>query len=433
MATAAKKPAAAAKPKKPVVADATRARKLVIVESPAKAKTIEKFLGRGYSVKASLGHVRDLPKRRLGVDIDEEFAPSYVVPKEKKDLVKELTLLARGASELLLATDPDREGEAIAWHLLQAVQAKGKPPILARRVVFHEITKTAVQDALKHPREIDLNLVKAQQGRRVIDRLVGYKLSPLLWNKVRKGLSAGRVQSVAVRLIVDREREIEAFVPVEYWTVEARLRKQVKEAKAATRGKAPREEFSVGLVQRDGEKIELTNGTDANAVVEDLRKASYAVSDVRKREQLRNPSAPFITSTMQQEAGRRLGFTAKRTMTVAQQLYEGLEVPGEGTIGLITYMRTDSPQVAQEAQEEASGLIGERFGPEYVPAQPPVYKTKAKGAQEAHEAIRPTSCRRLPEALRTHITSDQYRLYSLIWKRFIASQMVSAVFDTTAV
>ncbi|NBT93725.1 MAG: hypothetical protein EBT47_01650, partial [Chloroflexi bacterium] len=312
MATAAKKPAAAAKPKKPVVADATRARKLVIVESPAKAKTIEKFLGRGYSVKASLGHVRDLPKRRLGVDIDEEFAPSYVVPKEKKDLVKELTLLARGASELLLATDPDREGEAIAWHLLQAVQAKGKPPILARRVVFHEITKTAVQDALKHPREIDLNLVKAQ----------------------------------------------------------------------------------------------------------------YAVSDVRKREQLRNPSAPFITSTMQQEAGRRLGFTAKRTMTVAQQLYEGLEVPGEGTIGLITYMRTDSPQVAQEAQEEASGLIGERFGPEYVPAQPPVYKTKAKGAQEAHEAIRPTSCRRLPEALRTHITSDQYRLYSLIWKRFIASQMV---------
>ena len=433
MATAAKKPAAAAKPKKPVVADATKARKLVIVESPAKAKTIEKFLGRGYSVKASLGHVRDLPKRRLGVDIDEEFAPSYVVPKEKKDLVKELTLLARGASELLLATDPDREGEAIAWHLLQAVQAKGKPPILARRVVFHEITKTAVQDALKHPREIDLNLVKAQQGRRVIDRLVGYKLSPLLWNKVRKGLSAGRVQSVAVRLIVDREREIEAFVPVEYWTVEARLRKQVKEAKAATRGKAPREEFSVGLVQRDGEKIELTNGTDANAVVEDLRKASYAVSDVRKREQLRNPSAPFITSTMQQEAGRRLGFTAKRTMTVAQQLYEGLEVPGEGTIGLITYMRTDSPQVAQEAQEEASGLIGERFGPEYVPAQPPVYKTKAKGAQEAHEAIRPTSCRRLPEALRTHITSDQYRLYSLIWKRFIASQMVSAVFDTTAV
>lgn len=407
---------------------AVAAKKLVIVESPAKAKTIEKFLGRGYSVRASLGHVRDLPKRRLGVNLDEEFAPSYVVPTEKKDLVKELTALARGASELLLATDPDREGEAIAWHLLQAVQAKGKPPISARRIVFHEITRSAVQDALKHPRDIDLNLVKAQQGRRVIDRLVGYKLSPLLWNKVRKGLSAGRVQSVAVRLIVDREREIEAFVPVEYWTVDAKVRKAPT---GATR--SAKDEFTIGLQMRDGEKLELTNGGDTGVIVDHLRTASYVVTEVRPRQQQRNPSAPFITSTMQQDAGRRLNFTAKRTMTVAQQLYEGLDVPGEGTVGLITYMRTDSPQVAQEAQVEARALITERFGAEFLPAEAPVYKSRAKGAQEAHEAIRPTSASRTPEILKAHLTSDQYRLYTLVWKRFVASQMAPALFDVTAV
>ncbi|MBU6289022.1 MAG: type I DNA topoisomerase [Chloroflexi bacterium] len=409
---------------------AVAAKKLVIVESPAKAKTIEKFLGRGYAVKASLGHVRDLPKRRLGVDLEDGFSPSYVVPTEKKELVKELATLARGASELLLATDPDREGEAIAWHLLQAVQQKGKPPIPARRVVFHEITRTAVQEALRHPREIDLNLVKAQQGRRVIDRLVGYKLSPLLWNKVRKGLSAGRVQSVAVRLIVDREREVEKFVPVEYWTVEA-LVKCI--GRVAQRGKVLRDTMTLALVQRDGEKLELGNGEITESVVADLRRSTYVVADVRQRQQVRNPAAPFITSTMQQDAGRRLGFTAKRTMTVAQQLYEGLEVPGEGTIGLITYMRTDSPQVAKEAQDEVRGLIAEKFGAEYVPAQPPVYKTRAKGAQEAHEAIRPTSSLRLPETLRPHLTSDQYRLYSLVWKRFVASQMLGATYDTVAV
>ena len=299
-----------------------------------------------------------------------------------------------------------REGEAIAWHLLQAVQQKGKPPIPARRVVFHEITRTAVQEALRHPREIDLNLVKAQQGRRVIDRLVGYKLSPLLWNKVRKGLSAGRVQSVAVRLIVDREREVEKFVPVEYWTVEA-LVKCI--GRVAQRGKVLRDTMTLALVQRDGEKLELGNGEITESVVADLRRSTYVVADVRQRQQVRNPAAPFITSTMQQDAGRRLGFTAKRTMTVAQQLYEGLEVPGEGTIGLITYMRTDSPQVAKEAQDEVRGLIAEKFGAEYVPAQPPVYKTRAKGAQEAHEAIRPTSSLRLPETLRPHLTSDQDR------------------------
>jgi DNA topoisomerase-1 len=401
------------------------AKKLVIVESSAKAKTIEKFLGRGYAVKASLGHVRDLPKRRLGVDLEDGFSPSYVVPTEKKELVKELATLARGASELLLATDPDREGEAIAWHLLQAVQQKGKPPITARRVVFHEITRTAVQEALRHPREIDLKLVKAQQGRRVIDRLVGYKLSPLLWNKVRKGLSAGRVQSVAVRLIVDREREIDTFEPTEYWTVEA-LVKCI--GRVVQRGKVLRDTMTLSLVQRDGEKLELGNGELTGAVVADLRRSTYVVADVRQRQQVRNPGAPFITSTMQQDASRRLGFTAKRTMTVAQQLYEGLEVPGEGTIGLITYMRTD-----KEAQEEVRGLISEKFGVEFVPAQAPVYKTRVKGAQEAHEAIRPTSSLRLPETLRAHLTSDQYRLYSLIWKRFVASQMMGATYDTVAV
>jgi DNA topoisomerase-1 len=401
------------------------AKKLVIVESPAKAKTIEKFLGRGYAVKASLGHVRDLPKRRLGVDVEHSFEPSYVVPKEKKDFVKELAVEARNASELLLATDPDREGEAIAWHLTQAIGTRARP-IKARRIVFHEITKHAVQEALKHPRAIDADLVKAQQARRVIDRLVGYKLSPLLWHKVKKGLSAGRVQSVAVRLVVDREREIDAFQPAEYWSVEALLRKV-----EVARGK--RDELMAVLLERNGQRLELKDAAGATAAADALNRATFRVADVRKREASRSPSAPFITSTLQQDAGRRLSFTAKRTMTVAQQLYEGLDVPGEGHVGLITYMRTDSTHVAQEAIDEVRGLIGERFGAEFVPAQVRAFKTKAKGAQEAHEAIRPTSCRRTPEALRGHITADQYRLYSLIWKRFIASQMENAVFDTTAV
>lgn len=407
-------------------------KKLVIVESPAKARTIEKFLGRGYTVKASLGHVRDLPKRRLGVDVDHEFEPSYVIPKEKKEIVKELSQQARSASELLLATDPDREGEAIAWHLAQAMGTKSKP-MEARRVVFHEITRHAVQDALKHPRDIDLNLVKAQQARRVIDRLVGYRLSPLLWNKVKKGLSAGRVQSVAVRLVVEREREIEAFTPEEYWTVEVLLRKLAEAQGAHQASQRKKDEFRAGLLEHNGQRLEMHDEATAMAAVEGLQRASYEVADVRQREATRSPAAPFITSTLQQEAGRRLGFTAKRTMTVAQQLYEGLNVPGEGQVGLITYMRTDSPQVAQEAQEECRRLVGERFGAEYAPEQPRVYKTKAKGAQEAHEAIRPTSTYRTPEALRGHITSDQHRLYTLIWKRFVGSQMENAIFDTTTV
>ena len=410
---------------------ASTAKKLVIVESPAKAKTIEKFLGRGYAVRASLGHVRDLPKRRLGVAVDESFEPTYVVPKEKKDVVKELSTQARGASELLLATDPDREGEAIAWHLTQAINGKVKQPVKARRIVFHEITRSAIQEAVKHPLQIDMALVKAQQARRVIDRLVGYKLSPLLWNKVKKGLSAGRVQSVAVRLVVEREREIQAFTPVEYWTVEALLSK--RHDAAANGAHRKRDELTAALLERNGQKLEMPDEATATAAVEALRRATYQVADVRKREASRSPAPPFITSTLQQEAGRRLGFTAKRTMTVAQQLYEGLEVPGEGTVGLITYMRTDSTQIAQEAIEEVRGLVGERFGAEYLPAEPRAYKTRAKGAQEAHEAIRPTSSRRAPETLRGHITSDQYRLYNLIWKRFVACQMENAIFDTTSV
>jgi len=410
---------------------ASTPKKLVIVESPAKAKTIEKFLGRGYTVKASLGHVRDLPKRRLGVDVENGFEPAFVVPKEKKETVKELAQHVRGASELLLATDPDREGEAIAWHLTQAVtpkpgRAKTAPkPIRARRIVFHEITKNAVQEALRHPRDIDVNLVDAYRARRVIDRLVGYKLSPLLWNKVKKGLSAGRVQSPAVRMVVEREREIERFVPEEYWSVDARLRKQEGGADAPT--------FSAALLERNGERLELKDEAGATAAADALRRAAFEVADVRKREVSRSPAPPFITSTLQQEASRRLGFTARRTMLVAQQLYEGLEVPGEGQVGLITYMRTDSPQVAEEAQDETRTMIGERYGAEYVPAERRVYKARAKGAQEAHEAIRPTSALRFPEALRGHVTNDQYRLYGLIWRRFVASQMENAVFDTTAV
>jgi DNA topoisomerase-1 len=423
---------------------AKAAKKLVIVESPAKARTIEKFLGRGYAVKASLGHVRDLPKRRLGVDVERGFEPSYVVPTEKKEMVRELALEARGASELLLATDPDREGEAIAWHLTQAMGTKAHP-VSARRIVFHEITRNAVQEALKHPRTIDGDLVKAQQARRVIDRLVGYKLSPLLWHKVKKGLSAGRVQSVAVRLVVDREREIEAFRQDEYWTVDVLLRKQAGAAgaPAGPAGHAGhaghagavrrRDELTAALLERNGERIELKDEAGARAAEDGLHRSDYRVADVRKREASRGPAPPFITSTLQQEAGRRLGFTAKRTMTVAQQLYEGLEIPGVGHVGLISYMRTDSTHVAQEALDEVRQLIGERFGAEFVPAQPRAYTTKAKGAQEAHEAIRPTSGLRSPEALRGHITSDQYRLYNLIWRRFVASQMENAVFDTTAV
>ncbi len=393
--------------------------KLVIVESPTKARTISQYLGRGFTVKASMGHIRDLPKSKLGVDVENGFEAQYLIPKEKRAVVKELKELVERAAVIYLATDPDREGEAIAWHVVQATQAKNGKEI--HRIVFHEITEEAIREALANPREIDQRLVTAQQARRVLDRLVGYMLSPLLWRKVRSRLSAGRVQSAALRMIVDREREIQAFVPQEYWTVAAQLSK-------------PRDQrrFWATLVAVQGEKISISNGNQASQIVELLGTASYSVHDVKTRQLQRKPAPPFITSTLQQEASRKLGFTAQRTMRVAQQLYEGVELGKEGSVGLITYMRTDSTHVSAKAQEEARAVILERFGPQFLPDRPPVYAKKVKGAQEAHEAIRPTSCRRTPESVKQYLNQDQHRLYKLIWDRFIASQMAPAVLEQTS-
>src|SRR5579883_2433046 len=362
------------------------AKHLVIVESPAKAKTLGKYLGRDYQVKASIGHVVDLPKSKLGVDIEHDFAPEYHVIQGKAKVLNEIKAAAKDKEHIYLAPDPDREGEAIAWHIAQRL---GRRRRNVHRVLFNEITKKAVLEALKHPGPIDKNLVDAQQARRILDRLVGYQLSPLLWKKVRRGLSAGRVQSVAVRLVVEREREIQAFVPVEYWTIAADL------AKAGKRGKADR--FQAQLIERRGEKVELHSGEEAAALVAALEGATYRVASVREREQQRHPAAPFTTSTLQQEASRKLGFTAKRTMLVAQQLYEGVDLGGE-QVGLITYMRTDSTQVAESAQAEARRYIAEQYGPDRLPPQPRVYRTRSRLAQEAHEAIRPTSVYRDPPA-----------------------------------
>jgi len=396
--------------------------RLVIVESPAKARTISRFLGRGYTVRASVGHVRDLLRSKLSVDVEHDFAPTYRVPDEKKQIVRELSRLASSASEIYLATDPDREGEAIAWHL---VEATGLDEARARRVVFHEITEPAVAEAFAHPRGLNRALIDAQQARRILDRLVGYQISPLLWRRVRGHLSAGRVQSVAVRLVVDREREIQAFVPVEYWSIDAELAKRVAAAERPT--------FVARLARIDGREVDLKDEPAARAVVDDLEGAAYVVSKVQKGERVRRPAPPFTTSTLQQEASRRLGFTAKRTMAVAQSLYEGVDIGAGGPVGLITYMRTDSVQVSAVAQAEARDYIGERFGRGFLPPQPPVYRTRAKGAQEAHEAIRPTSVRREPGALKDVLSRDQLRLYELIWKRFVASQMAPAIYDTMTV
>ncbi len=400
-----------------------RGASLVIVESPAKARTIAKYLGAGYRVQASMGHVRDLPKSKLGVDLEHGFAPQYVVSPDKKQVIKELKGAVEAAGQVYLATDPDREGEAIAWHLAEATNPD---PSRVRRVVFHEITPHAVREAIAQPRDIDMRLVDAQQARRVLDRLVGYKVSPLLWRKVRGGLSTGRVQTVALRLIVEREREIENFVSVEYWTLEADLAKRV--------GREPRKEdtFRATLSRINGEKAELKTGEEAQRVVDGLEGADYVVREVKTREAQRRPSAPFITSTLQQEASRKLGFGVRRTMQIAQELYEGVDLP-EGTTGLITYMRTDSTNVAAVAQEEARRVIADKFGPEFVPERPPVYTRKAKGAQEAHEAIRPASVARDPESVRPFLSSMQYRLYRLIWQRFVASQMRPAQLDNTTV
>jgi len=400
----------------------SKSKNLVIVESPAKARTLSNILGSEYDVKASVGHVRDLPKSQLGVDVEHDFAPKYLVPKDKKEIVKGLKDAAKKASVIYLATDPDREGEAISWHLAQAIELDGKP---YERVEFHEITADAVKAAFQHPRKIDMRLVDAQQGRRVLDRLVGYKVSRVLWDKIRWGLSAGRVQSVALRMVVDREREIQAFVAQEYWTIDTRLARQADADDAA---------FVARLAGLPGtKKAEIGSGEQAETVTSELRAAAFSVRDVKKKQQVRRPSPPFTTSTLQQEASRRFGFSAKRTMAVAQQLYEGLTIPGEGQVGLITYMRTDSLNIAQVARDEARAFIARKFGGDFVPAQPRFYKTKSKGAQEAHEAIRPTSAQREPAAIRKALTSDQNKLYSLIWQRMLASQMADAVFDQVSV
>ena len=405
-------------PEKPVK-KTKRSGKLVIVESPAKARTVGRFLGKGYTVKASVGHVRDLLRSQLSVDVENDFEPKYRVPNEKRPLVKEIKSLAQKAEEVYLATDPDREGEAIAWHLLESAEID---PDLTRRVVFHEITKPAVADAFAHPRGINMDLVDAQQARRVLDRLVGYNLSPLLWRKVRSRLSAGRVQSVALRLIIEREREIEEFVPTEYWSIAAELQPE-----------GSKDTFIAKLSRLDGEEPVLDSEQTVTPVVADMESAAYEISKIKRGERKRNPSAPYTTSTLQQEASRRLGFTARRTMALAQQLYEGIDIGNGGEVGLITYMRTDSTNVSDLAQAEARQFIQERYGPGFVPDEPPVYKTKARGAQEAHEAIRPTSVLRQPASVKKFLNRDQHRLYQLIWQRFVASQMSAAIYDTLSV
>ncbi|TAK11410.1 MAG: type I DNA topoisomerase [Anaerolineae bacterium] len=402
-------------------APAVRKGNLVIVESPAKARTIGRYLGKDYRVEASVGHVRDLLRSQLSVDVDNDFAPKYRVPNEKRPVIKELKKLANQAENIFLATDLDREGEAIAWHLMEAAEID---PERARRVVFHEITKPAILEAFSHPREIDMNLVNAQQARRVLDRLVGYSLSPILWRKVRNRLSAGRVQSVALRLVVERERQIDEFIPVEYWTIEAELRQQGSSGS-----------FRARLVKVDGQDPNLPDEAAVQPIVTDLQAAVYTIASIKRGTRQRRPQPPFTTSTLQQEASRKLGFTAKRTMAIAQQLYEGIDL-GNGdseTVGLITYMRTDSTNVSEMAQQEAREYVTKIHGAEFLPDVPPIYRTRAKGAQEAHEAIRPTSVMRTPKDIKDSLARDQLKLYTLIWKRFVASQMNPAIYDTLAV
>ena len=399
------------------------ANKLVIVESPAKARTLNKILGRSYSVKASLGHVRDLPRASLGVDIGKGFIPKYVVPAGKKKVLGEIKKAASQASSVYLATDPDREGEAISWHLVQATKLdKDDTPM--QRVVFHEITKDAVKEAFQNPRSIDMNLVNAQQARRILDRLVGYKLSPLLWRKVQRGLSAGRVQSVAVRMIVDREQEIQDFIPQEYWIIEVELaRSEEKEASFKARL------FALA----DGTKLDIGNEDEADRVTADLENAEYKVKAVVPKQLTRQPAPPFITSTLQQEAWQKLHFSAGRTMAIAQQLYEGLPLGKEGSVGLITYMRTDSTHVAASAISEAREFIGRKYGTQFLPPKPRSFAKKVKWAQEAHEAIRPTEIYRQPVQLKPFLNPVQLKLYELIWQRMVASQMSAALYDTTNV
>ncbi len=395
---------------------------LVVVESPAKAKTIKKYLGRGFDVKASVGHVKDLPKSKMGVDVDGGFTPQYDVIKGKAKVLSEIKRAAKTADRVFLATDPDREGEAIAWHIAEELGSEGGDARV-QRVLFHEITKGAIQKAIEHPLALDRKKFDSQQARRILDRLVGYQISPILWKKVRRGLSAGRVQSVAVRLVVEREREIQAFVPVEYWSIDADLAARVPP------------EFRARLFRWDGQKVEVKDEAQAKAIVGEVEKARFVVSSVEKKERRRNAPPPFTTAKLQQEAANRLGFTAKKTMTLAQRLYEGVELGDEGAVGLITYMRTDAVRLSTEAVDAARQHIAQTYGKDHLPDQPNVFKTKAKSAQEAHEAIRPTSLEWTPDRVAPFFDAmgerDMYRLYELIWNRFLACQMVPAVYDQT--
>src|SRR5688500_450599 len=401
---------------------------LVIVESPAKAKTIEKYLGGDYAVRASFGHVRDLPKSQLGVDVDDGFEPVYEVPEDSKRHVADLKRALKGADQLVLATDYDREGEAIAYHVATLL---GVPPDEAKRITFTEITRDAILESVRHPRAIDLKLVDAQEARRVLDRLVGYRISPILWRKVRPGLSAGRVQSVAVRLIVEREREIRAFDPVEYWSVDVRLTPEGDEQPFVAR----LTEIPEGKLATAPDKKGILLGAEADATphVERLGRASYRVVDVQRKERKRSPAPPFTTSTLQQEAARKLGYSARKTMTLAQRLYEGISLPGEGSVGLITYMRTDSVNIADSALREVAELVKNEYGAAYSLKEHRRYKTRSRNAQEAHEAVRPTSVFRSPDRLAAALDRDQLRLYTMIWRRTVATQMAEARFNQVGV
>ena len=397
---------------------ATSKQKLIIVESPAKARTISKFLGKGYKVEASQGHVRDLPKSQIGVDVDDDFALKYITIRGRGDILTRIRKEAHNASQIYLATDPDREGEAISWHLAGVLGMDVNKPC---RIEFHEVTKKAIQAALKAPRQLDMGRVDAQQARRVLDRLVGYKISPLLWAKVKKGLSAGRVQSVATRMVVMREEDIESFIPEEYWDV------AVKMNAPGLRGR--KAQFNARLASIDGVKAEIRNAEEAEKAVERIQKAHFAVSGVKMGEKHKSPAAPFTTSSLQQEASRKLGFTTAKTMQVVQQLYEGVDLAGEGTQGIVTYIRTDSVRISDEALANLRTYIGERFGDEYLPEKPIEYKGR-KNAQDAHEAIRPTDVNRTPEKIKDSLTKEQYNLYRLIYNRFLACQMKPAAYET---
>ena len=401
---------------------------LLIVESPTKARTLSRYLGKDFLVKASVGHVKDLPKNKLGIDLENQFQPEYQVIRGKKTIIKELSQAVGQVDAVYLGSDPDREGEAIAWHISEEIEAQGKP---VHRVLFHELTKKAIQDALAHPRDLNRSLFEAQQSRRVLDRLVGYLISPLLWKKVKPGLSAGRVQSVALRLICEREREIHRFEPEEFWSITTRLSTRSVADSCEESGQPP-DAFDARLWRCQKHKCKVTNQEQAQSIVEALRSSAFQITKVERKTQRRHPVPPFITSTLQQEAARRLRYTAKRTMAVAQQLYEGVDLGKEGAVGLITYMRTDSTRLSDESIEAVRGYIGEIWGKQYLPGKPNFFKNR-KNVQDAHEAIRPSDVNRKPETVARYLTKEQLALYTLIWKRFVACQMAPALIDQTTV